>query len=73
MNPFTEALENEGKKTEEDVIPSFKEPWGMTIEVEYKPVYKWKTEIPADVSKSIQDYAQKYEKYLWNVHNTSNK
>jgi len=54
-NPFTEALENEGK-IKEDHIPSQKEPWGFTVEVEYKPVYKWRTEIPETTNKSIEEY-----------------
>lgn len=65
-------MENEGRVNEEP-IPSFKEPWGFTIDVEYKPTYWWRTEIPKDNLKNIEEYSKKYEKYLWNVHNTSNK
>jgi len=55
-------------------MPVKEEPRGFSIDIEYKPVYKWKTELPSDISKNIEVYRRKYEQFLrLHNNNTSNK
>lgn len=61
------------EEKEARALIEFEEPWGILIDVEYKPEYKWRTDLPDGVRKSIEAYWKKYESYLKTHNNTSNK
>ena len=74
INPFSQALQKEGKsQKEESKIPTFDSPRAILIDIEYKPVYKWKTELSQPTITSIETYKKKYEQFLKLHNNTVNK